>query len=203
MLGTGVPPCDPMGPSGRKRTRQFSQVNPEAIRTAWRCAPADSADAANRAASASIGAPQSAARDRDRDMDRKGRVERKAAALLIVAALASGLGVIAYATHLLRRSELQTIDARFSIRGGHGAPGEVALVLIDDATFAELTRLHLHSEFPFPRRYEAQVIDNLRRAGATTIALDIEFAHETDERDDLALFEALGRAHGRTVLAAT
>jgi adenylate cyclase len=136
-------------------------------------------------------------------MDRKRRAERKAAALLVVAALAGGLGVLAYATHLLRRSELQTIDARFSIRGEQRAPGDVVLVLIDDATFAELTRQGLRSEFPFPRSYEAQVIDNLRRAGAATIALDIEFAHETDERDDLALFEALGRARGRTVLAAT
>jgi adenylate cyclase len=138
-----------------------------------------------------------------RRMMGKLRANRKAAALLVVAALAAGIGVLAYATNLLRRSELQTIDARFSIRGGRGAPHQAVLVLIDDATFAELTRLGLHSEFPFPRRYDAQVIDNVRRAGASAIALDIEFAHETDERDDLALFEALGRAHGRTILAAT
>jgi len=136
-------------------------------------------------------------------MESRRRAQRKAAALLVVAALAGGLGVLAYATHLLRRSELQTIDARFSIRGARRAPGDVVLVLIDDATFAELTRQGLHSEFPFPRRYEARVIDNLRRAGAATIALDVDFAHETDERDDLALFEALGRARGHTVLAAT
>jgi adenylate cyclase len=132
-----------------------------------------------------------------------GRAQRKVAALLVVAALAGGLGELAYATHLLRRSELQTIDARFSIRGGRHPPREVVLVLIDDTTFAELTNRHLPSEFPFPRRYEARVIDNLRRAGAATIALDIEFAHETDARDDNALFEALGGARGHTVLAAT
>jgi adenylate cyclase len=117
--------------------------------------------------------------------------------------LASGLGVVAYATHLLRRSELQTIDARFSVRGPERTPRDVALVLIDDATFAELTRARLRSEWPFPRAYDARVIDNLRRAGASTIALDIEFAHPTDERDDNALFEALSAAHGHTVLAAT
>jgi adenylate cyclase len=136
-------------------------------------------------------------------MQRNLRANRKAAALLVVAALAAGIGVLAYATHLLRRSELQSIDARFSIRGGSGPPRQAVLVLIDAATFAELTRLHLHSEFPFPRRYDARVIDNVRRAGASAIAVDIEFAHETDERDDLALFEALTRAHGRTILAAT
>jgi len=117
--------------------------------------------------------------------------------------LAVGLGLAARATHLLRRSELQTIDARFSVRGAERAPGNVVLVLIGDDTFAELTQMHLQSEFPFPRRYDAQVIDNLRKAGASTIAVDVEFAHPTDEADDNALFEALTRAHGHTVLAAT
>jgi adenylate cyclase len=131
------------------------------------------------------------------------RGQGRAVALLVVAALAGGLGVVAYATHLLRRSELQTIDARFSIRGDRKPPPEVALVLIDNRTFAELTRLHMPSEWPFPRRYEARVIDNVRRAGARTIALDIEFAHETDEADDEALLEALARARGHTVLAET
>ena len=131
------------------------------------------------------------------------RRQRKTAALLTVAIIASGAGVIGYATHVLRRSELQTIDARFSIRGRQHQPGNVVLVQIDDRTFAELTRLKLPSEWPFPRRLQAQVIENLRRAGARTIALDIEFAHPTDERDDAALFEALARAHGKTVLAAT
>ena len=131
------------------------------------------------------------------------RARRRGAALLLVAALAAGLGVLAYGVHLLRRSELQTIDTRFSIRGTRAAPNDVVLVLISNNTFAELTRDHLQSEFPFPRRYDARVIDNLRRAGAKAIALDLEFAHPTDEADDNALFESLARAHGRTVLAAT
>ena len=128
---------------------------------------------------------------------------RKVVALLAVAALAVGLGVLAYATHLLRGTELQTINARFSIRGAQPPPSDIVLVEIDNATFQTLTRLRLHSEFPFPRRYDARVVDRLRRAGARTIALDLEFSHPTDERDDLALFEALRRARGKTVLAAT
>jgi adenylate cyclase len=131
------------------------------------------------------------------------RAHGKAVALLVVALLAGGVGAAAYAAHLLRRSELQTIDARFSVRGHGGAPHAVTLVLIDNATFAELTRLHLSSEFPFPRRYDARVVENLRRAGAATVAMDLEFAHATDEADDMALFEALGHDHGHTVLAAT
>ena len=116
---------------------------------------------------------------------------------------ASGIGVIAYAAHLLRRTEQQTIDARFSIRGSRKPPSEFVLVQIDNATLQELSRAHLHSRFPFPRSYDATVIDRLRKAGAKAIALDIEFTHETDVRDDNALIEAIGRAHGKTVLAAT
>ena len=126
------------------------------------------------------------------------RQRRKTVALLLVAALAGGIGVFAYAAHLLRRSELQTIDARFSIRGYSGAPSDIAFVAIDPATFQKL-----HHNYPFPRKWDAQVIDHLREAGAKVIAVDIEFAHATDPTDDNALFEAVSRAHGKTVLAAS
>lgn len=131
------------------------------------------------------------------------RRQRRTVALLIVAVMAGAIGVLGYATHLLRRSENQTIDARFSIRGASKAPRDFVLVQIDNATLQQLARAKLHSEFPFPRRYDARVIDRLRNAGARTIALDLEFTHETDVRDDNALIEAIGRAHGKTVLAAS
>jgi adenylate cyclase len=131
------------------------------------------------------------------------RRQRRAVGLLIVAVLAAAIGVFGYATHLLRRSENQTIDARFSIRGASKAPRDFVLVQIDNATLQQLARAKLHSEFPFPRRYDASVIDRLRSAGARTIALDLEFTHETNVRDDNALIEAIGRAHGKTVLAAS
>ncbi|HTR89656.1 MAG TPA: adenylate/guanylate cyclase domain-containing protein [Solirubrobacteraceae bacterium] len=134
---------------------------------------------------------------------RRAAWRRKTTLLVAVAVLAAGVGVLAYATHLLRRTELQSIDARFSIRGPRPAPRDVVLVQIDDATFQQLTREHLHSEFPFPRRYDAQVIGRLRRGGASTIAMDIEFTHPTDRPDDEALAQALAEAHGKTVLAAT
>ncbi len=123
--------------------------------------------------------------------------------LLAVAILAAGVGVLAYGTRLLQGSEQQTVDTRFSIRGARKPPANFVLVQIDNATLQELARAGLASEFPFPRRYDATVIDRLRRAGASTIALDLEFTHETDVRDDNALIEAIGRAHGKTVLAAT
>jgi adenylate cyclase len=125
---------------------------------------------------------------------------RKRTLLIAVAVLAAGIGVGAYATHLLRRSELQTIDARFSVRGEQKPPSDIELVAINSTTQQELRDHRLPSEFPFPRRYYAQVIDNLRKAGAKVITVDIEFTHPTNEREDNTLFEAVGRAHGKTVL---
>ncbi len=129
--------------------------------------------------------------------------QRKTALLIGVAVVAAGIGVGTYATHLLRRSELQTIDARFSIRGSQAPTSDIVLVAIDPATFQELTDRKMSSEFPFPRRYDAQVIEHLRVAGAKVIAMDIEFTHSTDPRDDEALAEAIAQAHGKTVLGAT
>jgi adenylate cyclase len=128
---------------------------------------------------------------------------RKTISLIAVALLAGGLGVVAYATHLLRRSELQSIDARFAIRGRQRPHPDIVLVQIDTATFNELRQQGLASEWPFPRRYDARLIDNLRRAGARTIALDLEFTHPTDKQDDEALVGAIERAHGKVVLATT
>src|SRR5712672_360407 len=101
------------------------------------------------------------------------RRQKRTRALLAVAVLAVGGGVLGYATHVLRRSELQTIDARFSIRGSQRAPADFVLVQIDNATLQDFARSGRQP--PFPRRYDAQVIDRLRRAGARTIAVDLEF----------------------------
>jgi adenylate cyclase len=128
---------------------------------------------------------------------------RKTALLIAVAFLAVGLGALAYATDLFRRTELQTIDARFSIRGTEPAPSDIVLVQIDSATLQKLREHHLRSEFPFPRAYEARVIDQLRQAGAKAIAVDIQFTQPTDPADDQDLAGAIERAHGKVVLAAT
>ena len=127
---------------------------------------------------------------------------RKTMLLVAAAVLAGGIGVLAYATHLLRRTELQTIDARFSIRGKQAPPAGVLLIGIDNATIDAMTNRGIRSEIPFPRRYDALVIEHLRQAGAKVIAMDMEFASETDPTDDNALIESINRARGKTVLAA-
>ncbi len=120
---------------------------------------------------------------------------------MAVAILAGGIGVLGYATHLLRRSELQTIDARFSIRGTRKAPSNIVFVQISEQAETELSDHGLDSRSPLPRRYDAEVVDRLRRAGARTIAMDMEFTTRTTEPEDDALVEAVGRAHGKVVLA--
>jgi adenylate cyclase len=127
---------------------------------------------------------------------------RRAVLLLCVAALASGLAVAAYATHLLRRPELQTIDARFSIRGSepHRTVG-VVIVGVDDTTFNYFRNSRMPARWPFPRRYDARVIERLHRAGARAIAVDIQFTEESDPADDNALVEAVAGA--RNVVLAT
>ncbi len=129
------------------------------------------------------------------------RPGRKTASLLIVAVVAAGLGVLAYATGLLGRSEQQTLDARFAIRGARRPPSNVVFVQISQQAEQELESRHLEARSPLPRSYDAEVIDHLRRAGARAIAIDMEYIHATDPREDDELIEAVGRAHGRVVLA--
>ena len=125
---------------------------------------------------------------------------RNVVGLVLVAILAGGVGVAAYATHLLRRSELQTIDARFTIRGTRRPPSNIVFVAISVQAERELKERHLESRSPLPRRFDAEVLDRLRRAGAKAIAMDMEFTQETNPTEDNDLIEAVGRAHGKIVL---
>jgi adenylate cyclase len=113
------------------------------------------------------------------------------------------VGVLAYSTHLLRRTEEQTIDARFSVRGPQTAPSNIEIVAIDNASLQEMNEKRLASNFPFPRRYDASVIDRLRLAGARAIAIDLQFTQQTNEKEDNELVEAVGRARGRIILTTT
>ncbi len=134
-------------------------------------------------------------------MGAKRRDRRKIISLLVVAVLAGGIGVAAYATHLLRRSELQTIDARFSIRGARKAPSNIVFVALNPQAEQELETHHLDFRSPLPRKDDAEVVEHLRTAGAKTIGIDFEFIERTKESEDVELVEAINRAHGKVVLA--
>ena len=109
----------------------------------------------------------------------------------------TGLVLAAYAASVLDDSELDTIDARFSIRGDLPRPNDVVIVGVDDVTFSEL-----QEQWPFPRRLHAKVIDQLRKDGARAIAYDVQFTEPSNPKDDNALADAVARA-GNVVLATT
>ena len=110
--------------------------------------------------------------------------------------VAATVGVMGQISHLLPGVESDTVALRFQARDSNRPP-DLVVVGIDDVTFSDLDQ-----QWPFPRRLHAQAIDRLRRAGARTIAYDVQFTEPTNARDDLALFNAVKRA-GNVVLATT
>jgi adenylate cyclase len=126
-----------------------------------------------------------------------------------VAVLAAGLGVLAHATGVFHRTELQTIDARFQVRGAQpNLAKDFVIVGVDTSTLTRFQNQYVKShhrfkaQWPFPRRYHAQVIKNLVKDGAKQIAVDMQFTQATDPADDDALAEAVKQA-GHVVLATT
>jgi CHASE2 domain-containing sensor protein len=98
-------------------------------------------------------------------------------------------------THGLSGLERDALRARFALRAGQ-APADVAVVGIDDRSFAE------KGQWPFPRSLHARAVDRLRQAGARVIVYDVQFTEPTTPRQDNALLDAVARA-GNVVLATT
>jgi CHASE2 domain-containing sensor protein len=115
-------------------------------------------------------------------------------ALLAAAVLAACSGWVALETGLLEPVEDHTVDARFAMRGESPAP-ELAVVAIDDVTFYDL-RLR----WPFPRSLYARALDRLHAAEAREVVIDIQFTEPSRPKEDLALYDSLGR-NGGAVLA--
>ena len=118
---------------------------------------------------------------------------------LFIAAGVAAAGVMLglYAIDALKGLELRSVDTRFSVRGTQPQPPDLAVVAIDTKTFNKL-----QVQWPFPRRYHARVLDNLRKDGAKAIAFDVQFTEQTDARDDNALIDAVSRSKN-LVLATT
>jgi adenylate cyclase len=113
------------------------------------------------------------------------------------AAVLTGFVLAAYAADVLEDSELDTVDARFAIRGDLDAPDDIAIVGIGERSFTELGE-----QWPFPRSLHAEAIARLRRDGARVIAYDVQFTEPSNPSDDQALADAIARA-GNVVLATT
>jgi adenylate cyclase len=129
---------------------------------------------------------------------------RRRLLLALVAVLAAGIGILTHATGAFHRTELQTIDARYLVRGADPALlKDFVVVGIDPQTLSYFaTHKAVATNWPFPRRYHARVIDNLLKAGVKQIAMDLQFTQPTDPRDDNDLMAAIARA-GHMVLATT
>ena len=140
-----------------------------------------------------------------RSMARNGRGERweRRRRLKVVLLLAGGLLITAMVlllsrTGVLDRPELDTVDARFAVRGPQSPPRDVVVVAIDDVSFSDL---HLRFQ-DWPRTFHARVLRNLAKAGVRAVVYDVQFTEESKNlNDDLALYEAAGVA--RPVIFAT
>jgi adenylate cyclase len=136
-------------------------------------------------------------------MNRARSKSRLRAALFLGVGLATtGIALVAYGTNVFRELELDTVDARFSVRGQQAAPAEIEVVAIDDITFSDFNSNEENVRWPFPRRYFARVIDRLAEDGAKVIAYDVQFTEQTDPANDNALVESVANA-GNVVLATT
>ena len=110
---------------------------------------------------------------------------------LIAAAIVAVLaGLAVQLTGSLDSLERQSLGARFQIRGEQRAD-EIVVVGIDDATFSDLG-----VSWPFKRSLHAKAVDRIHDAGASTIVYDVQFTEPTKESEDVALYDALGRAGG-------
>jgi CHASE2 domain-containing sensor protein len=125
-----------------------------------------------------------------------GRRRSRAVAVLAAGMVAAGVAGAADLGRLLPGLEQESVVQRFQHRDARAAPN-LLVVAVDDKTFAD-TGYH----WPFQRRRHAQAIDRLRRAGARVIVYDVQFTEQTSEKQDLALYRAIGRAGG-AVLSTT
>jgi CHASE2 domain-containing sensor protein len=91
---------------------------------------------------------------------------------------------------VLEPLEREALKTRFDVRGSEPAKGFL-VVGIDARTFDEL-----EIQWPFRRRLHARVVRYLHEAGAREIVYDVQFTEPTNDRDDFALFKAIGDAGG-------
>jgi response regulator RpfG family c-di-GMP phosphodiesterase len=116
---------------------------------------------------------------------------------VVVAALVSAAAAAALATSgALSGAEESTVATRFHVRPSQPVRG-IAVVAVDDTTFSDLG---MH--WPFRRSVHAEVVRRLHAAGARAIVYDVQFTEPTVEREDLALYDALGEAGG-AIMATT
>lgn len=104
---------------------------------------------------------------------------------MIVGLLASGGAV--------RSFENALQNAGFAMRE-HSASGQLHIVEMDAASVAAIRR------WPWSREHYARVIDQLHRAGARTVAFDVDFSSASNPRQDAMFAQSLARSQSTVVL---
>jgi CHASE2 domain-containing sensor protein len=127
------------------------------------------------------------------------RIRPDVGLLVAVAGIAAVIAVGAYAGHLLRSPERESIDGRFSIRGAEASPANLAIVAVGDNTFNDFNRYSLRhpgfqASWPFPRCDDARVLDRVAAGHPKVIGVDVQFTEATTPRCDNALIQAVSDA---------
>lgn len=86
-------------------------------------------------------------------------------------------------------------DALMRTRGAMAAPGEIAIIAIDDLSIARFGR------FPWPRTLTAHALDKIASAQPKVIGVGVLYSDTTTEADDTALAQSIKNA-GNVVVAA-
>ena len=119
-----------------------------------------------------------------------------------VGAVLTAIALAAYFTDAFKNLELDTVDARFGVRGERTPPKDLVVVKIDADTFNDL-----EVRWPFPRDLHADVINSVMKDKPKAIAYDVQFTEPSEgrkgEAQDFALLEAIDKANHKVVLATT
>jgi adenylate cyclase len=122
----------------------------------------------------------------------------RVALFLAVGMAMTGLGLVAYGTNVFRDLDLQSVDARFTIRGNKGPAKDIVVVKVDDKTFSDL-----QIRWEDFRPDHADLIRRLEKDGAKVIVYDVQFTEPAaNPDDDNKLINAVADA-GNVVLATT
>ena len=77
----------------------------------------------------------------------------------------------------------------------HKASGDIVIVGVDNRSLDQI------GKWPWPRRNNGVLVDNLRKLGARRIVFDINFSSPSDPKEDRAFADALARSEGKVILA--
>lgn len=118
-------------------------------------------------------------------------------ALLLAGLLAGAIGLISRSLGVLGWLEQRSVDARFALRGRVHPSSGVVIVGLNAQSYRHLPLP------PLPRTLDAELVENLNRAGARVIAFDFSLERpSTDARADEDVVGALARAK-RAVVSVT